>query len=212
MKVYNFFLEESFPSFRSIKEVIMRKGIVSKFKIFFIFICLVCFISACLPSPPNKEANSAIEKPKMEIQTAVLSGDLGAVKQHISAGTNLNEPDPFTKSTPLMAAATFNKEAIAKTLIDAGADLSIKNNDGATPLHVAAFFGRIEIVQMLLDAGADKGAVNNMGAIPRQTVAGPFEEMKPIYEMIGKQLQPMGFQLDIEELGRNRPIIAEMLL
>ena len=83
---------------------------------------------------------------------AVLSGNLEAVRQHIEAGTDINKKDAMSGATPLISAASFGKTDIAKALIDAGADLTPKNNDGSTALHVAAFFCRVEIVQMLIDA------------------------------------------------------------
>jgi hypothetical protein len=76
---------------------------------------------------------------------------------------------------------------------------------------VAAFFGRIEIVQLLIDANADKTAKNNFGATPRETVIVPFADTKPIYEMIQLQLQPLGLQLNLKEVEKNRPVIAMML-
>ncbi|MEA3478881.1 MAG: ankyrin repeat domain-containing protein, partial [Bacteroidota bacterium] len=100
---------------------------------------------------------------------------------------------------------------IAKMLIDAGADLTISNNDGTTPLHSAAFFCRVEIVQMLIDANADKTLKNDFGFTPRETVVGPFSEIKPIYEMMQQQLEPMGLQLDMAQLEKTRPVIAMML-
>ena len=111
----------------------------------------------------------------------------------------------------MITAATFGKTEIAKELIDAGADLSIKNNDGSTALHSAAFFCRIEIVQLLLDAKADKSLLNNYGATAGQIVSGPFEEIKPIYEMMQQQLQPFGMQLDMAEIEKTRPVIVMML-
>jgi hypothetical protein len=110
-----------------------------------------------------------------------------------------------------MTAATFNKPEIAKVLINAKADLSIENNDGGTALHTAAFFGRIEIVQLLIDAKADKSARNNYGATARETVMADFAQMKPIYEMLIQQLKPMGFELDLNELQKARPVVAMML-
>ena len=151
------------------------------------------------------------EKPAMDLQTAVLYGDLQVVKQHIQADTDLNVKDPMSGSTPLITAATFDKTEIANALIDAGADLSIKNNDGATALHVAAFFCRVEIVQKLLDAGADKTLQNNFGATPRESVMGSFREIKPIYELMQSQLGPFGLELNMEELEKTRPVIAMML-
>ncbi len=147
----------------------------------------------------------------MDIQAAVISGNLEVVNQHIQAGTDLNAKDAMSGSTALITAATFNKVEIASALINGGADLSVKNNDGATALHVAAFFGRIEITQELLDAGADKSLRNNFGATARETVMGSFSEVKPIYEFMQAQLGPLGFQLDMAELEKTRPVIAMML-
>ncbi len=156
-------------------------------------------------------AKSVVGKPAMDIQMAVLSGNLEAVRQHIEAGTDINKKDAMSGSTPLITAASFGKNDIAKALIDAGADLTPKNNDGSTALHVAAFFCRIEIVQMLIDAKVDKTARNNFGATARETVMGPFLEVKPIYEMIQQQLGPFGLQLDLTEIEKARPVIAMML-
>jgi hypothetical protein len=159
----------------------------------------------------NETAKGAVEKPEMDIPTAVLSGNLEVVKQHIKAGSDINKKDQMIGSTPLITAVTFGKTEIAKALIDANADLSLKNNDGSTALHVAAFFCRIEIVQMLIDAKADKTIQNNFGATPRQNVLVPFEEMKPVYEMLQQQLEPFGFQLDLKEVEKSRQVVAMML-
>jgi hypothetical protein len=172
---------------------------------------IALLLPACTESNSSTNEKSAVDKPEMDIQTAVISGNLEAVKQHIAAGTDLNEKEPFGGSTPLISAATFDKREIAQALIDAGADLSAKNNDGSTALHSAAFFGRVEIVQMLIDAEADKTLRNNYGATARESVMGPFAEVKPIYEMLEQQLSPMGLQLNMNELEKARPVVAMML-
>lgn len=182
-----------------------------------ILLLTILFTSACAQSDKttttsNKsEVKKTVEKPSIDIQTAVISGNLEAVKQHIEAGTDINQKEAMSGSTPLMTAVTFNKPEIAKALINANADLSLKNNDGGTALHSAAFFGHIEIVQLLIDAKADKTIRNNFGATPRETVMGEFSDMKPIYEMLIQQLKPMGFALDLNELQKARPVIAMML-
>tara|TARA_R110002126_G_scaffold124451_3_gene266451 strand:+ start:29888 stop:30481 length:594 start_codon:yes stop_codon:yes gene_type:complete len=162
-------------------------------------------------SVKTTETTKSVTKPSMDIHAAVLTGNLEAVKQHIEAGSDINQKEAMSGSTPLMSAATFNKTEIAKALINADADLTIKNNDGGTALHTAAFFGRIEIVQLLIDAKADKTVRNNFGATPREIVMTDFAQMKPIYEMLTQQLQPMGFTLDFDELQKARPVVAMML-
>lgn len=159
-------------------------------------------------SPKNTKK---VNKPSIDIHAAVITGNLDAVNQHIKAGTDINQKEAMSGSTPLMSAATFNKPEIAKALIYANADLSITNNDGGTVLHTAAFFGRVEIVQLLINAKADKTVRNNYGATAREIVTSDFAQMKPIYEMLIQQLKPMGFTLDLDELQKARPVVAMML-
>ncbi len=198
----------------------MKMPRINSLKTVLNFLLLIMLLtSSCAESSKNTntQANNSIktkaevDKPKMNIQTAVLSGNLKIVKQHIAAGTDINQIDAMSGSTPLMSAATFNKIEIAKELIIAKADLTLKNNDGGTALHSAAFFCRVEIVQLLIDAKADKTTKNNFGATPRESVMGPFADMKPFYEMIQQQLSPLGLQLDLNEVEKTRPVIAMML-
>jgi ankyrin repeat protein len=180
-------------------------------KVLMNLVLMAIILPAC--SQNSKDPNNAttVETPEMDIHAAVLSNKLEVVRQHIEAGTDLDQKEPFGGSTPLISAATFGKTEIAKTLIDAGANLTIANSDGSTPLHSAAFFCRVEIVQMLIDAKADKTIRNKYGATPRETVMGPFSDLKPVYEMMQQQLSPLGLQLDMAELEKIRPVIAMML-
>jgi ankyrin repeat protein len=180
---------------------------------------VLLFTSACAQSGGSAKNDSkngvqdkeAVNAPEMDLQAAVMTGNLEVVKQHITAGSDINKKDQMSGSTPLITATTFDQREIAKVLIDGGADLSLKNNDGATPLHVAAFFCRVEIAQFLIDAKADKNAKNNFGATPGESVSGPYAEIKPIYEMLQQQLSPIGLQLDLNEIEELRPVMAMML-
>ena len=172
---------------------------------------LVFILPTCSQAGKGGPTQATAKKPKMDLHSAVIAGNIDVVKQHIEAGSDINAKEPFGGSTPLITAVTFDKPSIAKLLIDAGADLSIKNNDGSTPLHVAAFFCRTDMVKMLIEAKADPTMLNNFGATPKQTVMGSFAEMKPIYEMIGKQLEPMGLKLDIDRIEKTRPAIVGLL-
>ena len=184
------------------------------------FLLLILLLtSSCAQSSKNTntkannstKAKTEVDKPKIDIQTAIMSDNLQIVKQHMEAGTDINLKDQMSGSTPLISAVTFGKTGIVKALIDAKADLNIKNNDGATALHVAAFFCRVEIVQLLIDAKADKTTKNNFGATPRESVMGSFADMKPFYEMLQQQLGPLGLQLDLNQLEKTRPVITMML-
>lgn len=167
---------------------------------------------SCGNSAENRKASaSGVEPPEVDIHTAVVTGNIEAVKQHIQAGTDLNEPDPFGGSSPLISASVFGKPEIAKVLIDAGADINFQNKEGSTPLITAAFFCRPEIVQMLLDAGADKSIKNKYDATAYESVTAPYSEVKSAYEMMENALGPMGLKLDHDYIQKTRPEIAEML-
>ena len=173
-------------------------------------LCLALLgIAAC--STKQADTSSTTATPDIDLHSAVLTDNLEAVKQHISAGSNLDEKDPFGGSSPLITAALFGKTEMAKTLIEGGADLNFQNNDGSTALLTAAFFCRPEIVKLLLEHGADKSIKNKYGATAFETVAGPFNEAKNTYDMMGTMLAPMGLKLDYAYIEKTRPEIAAML-
>jgi hypothetical protein len=179
------------------------------------FVAALITITSCndgkQPTPDTQAAQTKAKPPQIDIHTAVITDNLDAIKQHIAAGSDLNGKDPIGGSSPLISASLFGKTAIAKMLIDAGADLNLQNNDGSTALITAAFFCRPEIVKMLLDKGADKTIKNKYGQTAYESVAGPFADVKGSYEGLGKMLEPMGLKLDFAYLEKTRPEIAALL-
>jgi ankyrin repeat protein len=148
--------------------------------------------------------------PRMNLHLAALQGRVDAIQQHIKAGSDLNAKDEYG-SSPLIAAITFGQTEAAKVLIEAGVDMKISNNEGSTPLHAAAFFCHTEIVEALLNNGADKNLRNNAGSTALEIAAVPFDDVKGIYDSIGKALKPLGLRLDYERIKMTRPKIVEML-
>ncbi len=167
--------------------------------------------ASCQNKKATKEGSASVKAPEVDIHTAVITENVEAIKQHIAAGSNLNERDPFGGSSPLISAAVFGKPKAAKLLIDAGADLNFQNNDGSTALISAAYFCRPEIVKMLLDKGADKTITNKYGATARQSIDFPFADAKPGYDMMGEMLKPMGLTFDYAYMEKTRPEIVAML-
>lgn len=159
----------------------------------------------------STEETASVAAPEVDLHTAVISENMEAVKQHIAAGSDINVKDPFGGSSPLISAAVFGKTEMAKVLIDAGADLNFQNSDGSTALISAAFFCRPEIVKLLLEKNADKTIKNKYGTTAYDNVAGPFEQVKEAYDMMGAALGPMGLTLDYAYIQKTRPEIAEML-
>lgn len=163
-------------------------------------------LSEARPSPSR-----STEAPPSGLHKAVLEGDLEAVRQQIEAGANLNERESSVGSTPLITAATFGQTEVARALIEAGADVDLRNNDGSTALITAALFCRTEIVEALLAAGADKSIRNNAGSTALDVVTVPFDAIKEIYDYLGAVLGPYGLELDYERIRATRPEIAKML-
>ena len=152
-----------------------------------------------------------IEAPSIDIHTAVISNNIDAIKLHIKAGTDLNSKEPMAGATPLITAVVFDKIEISKLLIEAGVNLNIKNNDGSTALISAAFFCRTDVLKLLIKSGADKTVKNNFDQTAFEAVSIDFSAVKPVYEMMGKMLGPMGINVDLDYLEKTRPLIAELL-
>jgi ankyrin repeat protein len=167
-------------------------------------------ITACSNKQNSSASQTTVKPPAMDIHTAAFMGNARAVKQHITAGTDLNRKDEYG-STPLHTAIVFGRTEAALALIEGGADLNVTNNDGSTPLHNAAFFCRTEVVESLLAHNADKSIRNNYGSTALESVAGPFDEVRPIYEQLNRDLGSLGLRLDYARLEKTRPVIAEML-
>jgi NAD(P)-dependent dehydrogenase (short-subunit alcohol dehydrogenase family) len=169
---------------------------------------LVAMLDQALGHTPT--SSSDID-PDIDLHGAAISGDVEAVRRYIKSGNSLDIREPSGGSSALITAATFGREAVARELIKAGADLDLKNNDGSTALITAAFFCRTEIVKALLAAGANKGIRNNGGATALDAVSAPFDDMKGIYDLVGGALAPLGLKLDYDRIKITRPEIAKIL-
>lgn len=172
-----------------------------------LLLALLFSISAC----DSKGQNEAKEKTSLtNIHEAAFMGNVEAIKAHVKAKSNLNEKDAYG-SSPLTIATIFNKPEVAKLLIEGGADINVKSGDGSTPLHSAAFFCRKDIAEMLLNKGADKTIRNNYGSTALESISAPFEDVKPFYDQMSRDLGPLGLKLDYRQIEETRPVIAEMI-
>ena len=87
------------------------------------------------------------------------------VKDLLAAGADINACDK-SGNTPLHAMIMGKSVPVAQLLLQAGANITLKNNHkGDTPLHLAVspLFRHATMVQLLLKAGADANECNNFG-------------------------------------------------
>ena len=89
------------------------------------------------PDPPT-EPPKLIAPPAISIWDAARAGDVGAVREHIASGTQLNEPDETNplKQTPLHCAVESGHKAVAELLLADGAEVNAKRADGLTALDI----------------------------------------------------------------------------
>lgn len=84
---------------------------------------------------------------------AIFSGS-----RHVVPLLLKNDVDPnteFDTRPALMISALFGELEIARSLIEAGADIDLPDEPGTTALMLAAEYGYTEMVELLLNAGAD---------------------------------------------------------
>ena len=147
--------------------------------------------------------------PTISIWQAVIVGNSAAVEQHIAAGSDLNVQEEIGGSSPLMLAAIYGRSDIARALIDAGADLEVRNKSGGTALRQACFFCRPEIVELLLQSGANSSATNNDDRTPMSTVTQELDtELIAIYKYVYDWLH---LEFDLSHIKATRIQIAEIL-
>jgi len=176
----------------------------------FILPFIILGVTSCNQAQEKATSNATIKAPSSTIHAATFMGNAKDVNQHIAANTDLNEKDAYG-STPLHIAATFDKTDIAILLIEGGANVNKTDANGSTPLHTAAFFGRIDIVKALLENNADISIRNSYNSTALESVSSSFDDVKPIYDQLSKDLGPFGLKLDYSKLKVDRTVITELI-
>lgn len=99
---------------------------------------------------------------------AIKAGDLTYVESQLEADRSAARWASDKGVTALHWAVGFKKPEIIRLLINAGADVNLRDNRSCAPLHYAANFGRIEIIKLFISHGADLNAKTERGVTPLQ--------------------------------------------
>lgn len=137
--------------------------------------------------------------------SAVKSGDIQTVKVQVENGVDVNARDSEFQVTALSWAALQGHTEIAALLIERGADVNAKNQDGATALHSAAFLGRTEIAELLIQKGANVNAKNQRGETVWDSIAVDWQTTQFVAQFLLK------IEVVEEEIDSGRAKIAELL-
>ena len=98
---------------------------------------------------------------------AVFFGHAEAVEALLAAGADVNLTSRESmKMPPLGSAMAVQRNDIARTLIEHGANVNAKAVNDLTALHTAAARGNLEAAKLLLDHGADINASSTDGKTP----------------------------------------------
>lgn len=121
------------------------------------------------------------EQSDIDIWTAISTGNIQVVKQHLDAGTDPNIKDNTPNGAPILnAAAVYGHRGAVEALIQKGADINGKDSEGNGALHAAAFLGRSEIVELLLEKGVDANVKNAKGETPMNSLKVDWETTQAI--------------------------------
>ncbi|XP_013914268.1 PREDICTED: fibronectin type 3 and ankyrin repeat domains protein 1 [Thamnophis sirtalis] len=118
---------------------------------------------------------------------ATDGGHCDVIEWMIQDGCEVDSRDSGVEWTPLLRlCALSGKTDVATILINAGADVNVKDKDGKTSLMVAALNNHEDLVALLLEKGADPDIKNEFGknaldmakGLNRQSVVSIIEEKK----------------------------------
>ena len=122
-------------------------------------------------SPFHEAARAALARAEPDSDPIRISRQTAAdARRCLESGANIEargEGGVTTGDQTALHFAAFGGQVEAVTaLLDAGANIKARAEDGRTALHFAAEFGQVEAVTALLDAGADPKAKDSRGRIP----------------------------------------------
>ena len=101
-----------------------------------------------------------------EIVRCASAYDVDKLRKLITSD-NINDHDIGGGMTPLHhVCCWFDSVDLVQELVDMGADIHAKDNDGWTPLHLTACYCKMDSMRALLENGASVNSLNNDSKTP----------------------------------------------
>ena len=150
--------------------------------------------------PDGFDMKKFIQLPEDGLWHAARTGDLPAMKRYIAEGADVNAPDENLNITPLAWSVLHGQTEAARLLIENGADVNIKDDDGSIPLHGAVVFGRADVAKLLIENGANLQARNNDGGTPADALHLDWRTTTFIGGLVGVEVEK---NVDVMQSGRN---------
>lgn len=115
------------------------------------------------------ESEEKISLLNARLRWAVEDDNLEKAIDALDRGADVNSKSQsliHAVRTSLHEAAALNRTEIMKLLIERGADVDARDENGVTPLHLAAARQSHDAIEILLDAGASIDPANIAGSTP----------------------------------------------
>ena len=150
--------------------------------------------------PEGFDMKKFIRLPEEGLWHAARTGDLPAMKRYIAEGADVNAPDDDLEMTPLAWSVTHGQTEATRLLIENGADVNMKDDNGSTPLHGAAVFGRADVAKLLVENGANLQVRNDDGGTPADALHLDWGTTAFIGGMVGVEVKD---EIAVMQTGRN---------
>lgn len=139
-------------------------------------LAITLVLAGCRGESTGRQGRKATEN-DCDLLEAGADGNLARVNKALEAGAYVDARNWEGRTTLYLVTveafhnvrtggALQNYTKTAELLINNGATVDAKDNDGGTPLFSAVLFGETEIVALLLKAGADANERDNDGSTP----------------------------------------------
>ena len=111
------------------------------------------------------DVNTSMMNGLTPLSIAAERGYVDVIKALLANNAKVDYP-------PVAMAVTNGNLELVKLLLESGAPVTIKSENGATLLHAAAFAGKTDMIEWLIEKGVDVNAVDSNGRTPLDIALG----------------------------------------